>query len=268
MPISPRGSSSLQSCRSELSAFVVRLRRTLPRDARFTDRGSRVRTAPRPHAYMLPTGRLWGDRSAGTSRSDAEADRVGDRCSLQYPSSLKRAIGLVPSGSTEPTIEFRSIEARISKPSRERIRSLEELGPMVERTFGKRVGSGLPDARTKSPAPSRAARVSESEPPRADASALPSPPKTNRRPSPEDDELKQWKDARKRERPFKLPWRQLSLMASLSFGIASFVLPASVNDTVGWLLDLLAVAAFLAWLDGRRRRRHDSEIPFRSTAEG
>lgn len=47
------------------------------------------------------------------------------------------------------------------------------------------------------------------------------------------------------ERPFKMPWRQLSLMASLCFGIASFVLPDSVNDQLDWsLYGLMALSAY------------------------
>jgi hypothetical protein len=56
-----------------------------------------------------------------------------------------------------------------------------------------------------------------------------------------DDELQEWAKARKQE--FKIPWRQVSLMASLCFGIASFVLPHSVNQDVQWLLYALAAAS-------------------------
>jgi len=47
-----------------------------------------------------------------------------------------------------------------------------------------------------------------------------------------DDELREWKLARRRN--LEIPWRPLSLMATLCFGIASFVLPDSVNDNVQW----------------------------------
>lgn len=67
--------------------------------------------------------------------------------------------------------------------------------------------------------------------------------------SADDDELKKWKRARRDN--FEIPWRSLSWMATLSFGIASFVLPDSVNDGVQWLLYALAIASFLA---GFRRR--------------
>ena len=67
-----------------------------------------------------------------------------------------------------------------------------------------------------------------------------------------DDELRQWKLARKRN--FEIPWRPLSLMATLCFGIASFVLPDLVNDDVQWLLYALAAASLYAGF--RKRRRH------------
>ncbi len=47
------------------------------------------------------------------------------------------------------------------------------------------------------------------------------------------------------ERPFKMPWRQLALMASLCFGIASLVLPDSINDQLDWVLyGLMALSAY------------------------
>ena len=67
-----------------------------------------------------------------------------------------------------------------------------------------------------------------------------------------DDELRQWKLARKRN--FEIPWRPLSLMATLCFGIASLALPDSVNDNVQWLLYALAAASLYAGF--RKRRRH------------
>lgn len=67
-----------------------------------------------------------------------------------------------------------------------------------------------------------------------------------------DDELRQWKLARKQN--FEIPWRPLSLMATLCFGIASCVLPDSVNDNVQWLLYALAAASLYAGF--RKRHRH------------
>jgi hypothetical protein len=43
-------------------------------------------------------------------------------------------------------------------------------------------------------------------------------------------------------------------MASLCFGIASFVLPASVNENVDWLLWALAAASAYIWFSKRRKK--------------
>jgi hypothetical protein len=64
-----------------------------------------------------------------------------------------------------------------------------------------------------------------------------------------DHELSEWKQARKQRS--KIPWRQLSLMGSLCFGIASFVLPDSVNENLDWLLYGLMAASLYAGLSRR-----------------
>jgi hypothetical protein len=64
-----------------------------------------------------------------------------------------------------------------------------------------------------------------------------------------DDDLREWKRARKQN--FQIPWRPLSLLASLFFCVASFALPDSVNDVVQWPLYALAAASFYV---GFRRR--------------
>jgi hypothetical protein len=66
---------------------------------------------------------------------------------------------------------------------------------------------------------------------------------------PIDDEFREWKRARKRHSG--LPWRQLSLMASVSFGVASLVLPDSVSDTLDWVLYGLMAATAYAGLSRR-----------------
>jgi len=66
-----------------------------------------------------------------------------------------------------------------------------------------------------------------------------------------DDDLREWKRARKPN--FHVLWRPLLLMATLSFGIASLVLPDSVNDAVDWLLYALTAASFYSWIRSRRR---------------
>lgn len=55
-----------------------------------------------------------------------------------------------------------------------------------------------------------------------------------------------------RKHGFTIPWRPLSLMASLCFGIASFVLPDSVNDAVQWPLYGLMAASLYAGFSKRR----------------
>lgn len=71
-----------------------------------------------------------------------------------------------------------------------------------------------------------------------------------------DDELQEWKRGRKRRS--KSFWRQLALMASLCFGIASFVLPDSVNDILDWTLYALTAASLYAGLSGRW---HSADTP-------
>jgi hypothetical protein len=67
-----------------------------------------------------------------------------------------------------------------------------------------------------------------------------------------DKELRAWKDARGSR--FIMPWRQIYLMASLCFGIASFVLPDSVNDSVDYLLWGLCGLSAFAWYNGRKKK--------------
>jgi len=67
-----------------------------------------------------------------------------------------------------------------------------------------------------------------------------------------DDDLQQWKLASKQN--FEFPWRSTSLMAMLCFGIASFVLPDSVNDSVQWLLYALAAASLYVGFRKRHQR--------------
>jgi hypothetical protein len=67
-----------------------------------------------------------------------------------------------------------------------------------------------------------------------------------------DHEVLAWKEARGSK--FTIPWRQIYLMASLCFGVASFVLPDSVNDNVDYLLwGLMAMSAY-AWYATRKKK--------------
>jgi len=67
-------------------------------------------------------------------------------------------------------------------------------------------------------------------------------------PDPVEVELAAWKAARRRA----IPWRQVHLMATLCFGIASFVLSAAVSTVLDGLLGALAVMSFIAWWRGRK----------------
>lgn len=65
-----------------------------------------------------------------------------------------------------------------------------------------------------------------------------------------DEELRAWKEARRS----KFPLQQVALMASLSFGIASFVLPDAVNDRIEWPLYALCGASLYVGLSKRFRK--------------
>jgi hypothetical protein len=65
-----------------------------------------------------------------------------------------------------------------------------------------------------------------------------------------DEELRAWRQ----QRSLTIPWRQLCLMATICFGVASFVLPAGVNRAVDWLLYALTGMSLYAWLLARRSR--------------
>jgi hypothetical protein len=70
-----------------------------------------------------------------------------------------------------------------------------------------------------------------------------------------DEELQQWKLARRRN--FEIPWRPLSLMATLCFGIASFVLPDSVNDNYNGCFMLWRRACMRAFVNVASTPRAD-----------
>lgn len=73
------------------------------------------------------------------------------------------------------------------------------------------------------------------------------------RTDPVDAELEEWKRGRK-----KLPlfaWRPLYFMASICFGLASFVLPDSINNVVQWPLYALAAMSFIVGMKMRREKR-------------
>ena len=65
-----------------------------------------------------------------------------------------------------------------------------------------------------------------------------------------DRELAEWK----RARGFRLPLKQVSLMASLCFGVAAFVLPDKMNDMMQWVLLALTGASLVAGFYRRRTK--------------
>src|SRR5580693_2537563 len=94
--------------------------------------------------------------------------------------------------------------------------------------FGRRIDHQHRTARAKEPA---AVDSPEMNIERDHAPANPAFPTSPGETAPSlEDELREWKKSRRKN--YKLPWRQVSLMASLCFGIAAFVLPDTVNDTV------------------------------------
>jgi hypothetical protein len=67
-----------------------------------------------------------------------------------------------------------------------------------------------------------------------------------------EDEIEAWKAARISVVAF--PWRQFSLMAGLCFGIASFVLPDTVNAAMQWPLYALTAISLYAGLRKRKTK--------------
>jgi hypothetical protein len=107
---------------------------------------------------------------------------------------------------------------------------------------------GLFGGRSASPDPSSASLASALIPPsRPILASL----EAGAQASPEELELAAWKAAR----GFRMPWKQMSLIASLSFGIATFVLPDDIGDWVNWALYALSGASFIVWLKGMFGRK-------------
>ena len=112
--------------------------------------------------------------------------------------------------------------------------------------FGRRIN---PQAQA---APARAEPVAPSvDVPDVSPVAAPMPSAPQEAQPSIEDELREWKLARRKG--FEVPWSQLSLVASLCFGAASLILPDSVNDNVQWLLYALMAAS--AWVAYSKRRR-------------
>jgi hypothetical protein len=107
-----------------------------------------------------------------------------------------------------------------------------------QRAFGRRVGQQLPKKK-------RVAQIDDRRP--ADEPSDTPPPFPMD--ASDEDDLLEWKS----KRSFRWPWRQILFTASLCFGMASFVLPDSVNDDAQWLLYALAATSFCAGLARRRQ---------------
>lgn len=129
---------------------------------------------------------------------------------------------------------------------------------MAARTFGKRASVAPAPVRREAKAAVvapdivRAVRVLEQKP-----VAVEKPPAAVV-PSPElsvDEELRRWKEERRQTLFFRLPWKQFSLFASISFGAASFVLPDDVNGAVDYLLWGLSLISFAVWVSGFFRKK-------------
>jgi len=130
---------------------------------------------------------------------------------------------------------------------------------MTAKTFGKRAPAApvrrMPVAApeiARPPVP--AARVVEAAPVAAErpVGAAAAPPSSE---LPVDEELRRWKAERSQTLFYRLPWKQFSLFASISFGVASFVLPDSVNDAVNYLLWGLSLIGFAIWIGGFFRKK-------------
>lgn len=115
--------------------------------------------------------------------------------------------------------------------------------------FGRRVNPQHRASRPMEPVEVRGRRKEKAE--RSDFAVRPvSPVLSEAKVVTLDDDFQEWR--RTRKNIFNILWRPLSLMASLCFGIASFVLPDTVNSAVQWLLYALMAASIYAGFSRRR----------------
>jgi hypothetical protein len=117
------------------------------------------------------------------------------------------------------------------------------------RSFGRRAVA-QPPRPAKAPAEAAAPRI-EAAPVEQSPAFVESPlPAAIDMPPSVDDELREWKQTRQTQ----IPWRQLSLMASLSFGIGSFVLTGEIAAAVNWLLYGLSAVSLYFWWMGKMKK--------------
>ncbi len=118
---------------------------------------------------------------------------------------------------------------------------------MSKSSFGRRA-TAAPSPRASLPVMTKAIRPGAPEP----AAPKVAPPNSSTGPS-VDDELRAWKKSRGSHFPIKL----LSLVASVSFGVASIALPAQINDWAQYPLYALSAASLYA---GFRKRKAPDKI--------
>ncbi|HEX4104643.1 MAG TPA: hypothetical protein VHX92_00275 [Rhizomicrobium sp.] len=116
------------------------------------------------------------------------------------------------------------------------------------RTFGRRATPQLPTPR----AVTEAAEAPSHPAFRHPVAPILSSPSPDAAFGSVDDEIAAWKASRGPVIPF--PWRQLSLMAGICFGVASFVLPDTVNQAVQWPLYALTAISLYAGLRKRKSK--------------
>lgn len=124
---------------------------------------------------------------------------------------------------------------------------------MTAKTFGKRATATPAPPRRAAKAVEAASAPHPAAAPRPQKLIVEAKPVVAEAPPPVpsvDDELRQWKEERRKGLFFRLPWKQFSLFASISFGVASFVLPDDVNDAVNYLLWGLSLISFAIWISG------------------
>jgi hypothetical protein len=157
---------------------------------------------------------------------------------------------MVPPAGLEPATPI--VKPPLTRFVRLLIVCPRDISVANQRSFGRRIDAqqipGLTRKKTEAAVPIARGEISE-------APTSQSPPPLIEIGSPSvDDELQEWKQARKMD--FMFLWRPLSWMASLCFGIASFVLPDSVNSAVQWLLYALMAASLYAGFAKRRKAKN------------
>jgi hypothetical protein len=102
------------------------------------------------------------------------------------------------------------------------------------KTFGRKAQPQHPPAALRAPAPRPAPEPS-------------APPPVVERHDDVDAEVEQWNALRKaRKRSFREPWRTLSIVAAIGFGLSSWLLPDSVSNITDLITGGLGVAALVA----------------------